>query len=765
MGILNPANYQFDPLNFFFWSGLINATAAFAASLVVLNRNIYGKKNVAFFLFSISVAAWAVPYTVFTTTVDPNVMLFWLRIQLMAATLGALFLLYFVIVMLELEKSRHQISLLLLIMVMEFFVVTFFTPLIIETMSESGFHFAYMPVPGPLHPYYLVLWVGTMAYATTLLAFGVMNSTGLVQKQRKLIFIGICIGVISAISNYLPWYEVSIGPYTNIATTLYVATITYAMLRYRLFEISPSSVAADIIDTMGEALIIVNSERRISVANQQTAKLVGLPVSALSGKQISTFLPCAHDVIGRLLDDDSGGRIKLSIPETYLRTGGVRHIPISLSASRVSLGKSYAFVLVCHDISVLREKISVIEAQGKELSQKTDDLEKANVELVESREDVLRALETAQQEKDVAEREREQSQAMLRSIGDGVFVLDREGNLLMCNAVAEVMAGKISGQTTGQTYKKHFRFVNEDDETASDDFIVECMESSIVTHAPDGTTLLSADGKMVPVAVTAAPLVDEGSVFGAVAVMHDITRERAIDRAKTEFVSIASHQLRTPLSSLKWMLEMLYDSDISKLTEQQREYLIMAKRSTVRMNKLVNDLLNVSQIESGRISSHPAHVDMDALCRSAVKDMSFEAKEKGLELHFEPCQLGQAYVDASLIRNVLYNLLSNAIKYTPQGGSVMVCGERSVCEITVWVTDTGIGVPPEEQDRVFRKFFRGDNVALLDTEGYGLGLYIVKSVIQSSGGRVWLESEVGKGSKFNITLPIEHNEPQDGEAH
>ncbi|MFH1047097.1 MAG: ATP-binding protein [Patescibacteria group bacterium] len=754
MGILDPSNYQFDLSNFFFWSGLINAIAAFVAGLVVLNRNTYGKKNIAFFLFSLSVAAWAAPFAVCTLALTEQTVLFWLRLQLLGGAFAAIFLLYFVLVILELDRSRNRTLFLLLILLLEVFSIAIFSPLIIEDLIPSGVHFAYLPVPGSWHLPHMVVWVGTLAYAITLMAWGLMESSGLIRQQRKLIFIGLCIGALSAMSNYLPWYGFPNGAYLNITTSIYVLTVAYAMLRYRLFEISPEAIAADIIDTMADALFIVNDEQRIAVANNRAAQVLGLPLASLQGMKIEAFLLCAPTVIKRLLE----GRQRKSLTEyssdnSILRSAGGLETPISLSVSRAKIGKIDAFVFVCHDITDIRRQITVIGQQGNELTEKKNQLEQTNLELTESREEVLKALEAAEQEKEASELERKRSMTILRSIGDGVFVVDRGGKLLMLNLAAEKMIDRSAEDTINSHYSNHFVFANELDVVPVADFIGEAMSTGQVIRAPRNLTLISTNDHELPVAVSVAPLFDGDEVFGAVAVIHDETKEREINKAKTEFVSIASHQLRTPLSSLKWLLEMLETSDGFQPSEQQLEYLTLIKRSATRMTKLVNDLLNISQIESGQLALHPHVTDIRRICESSVQDMAPLALSKGLTLRMAPCEIGEACVDANQISNALHNILSNAVKYTPEGGIIEVSGERNGQEITVCVSDTGVGIPPGDQEHIFDKFYRGSNVALLDTEGRGLGLYVVKSVVESSGGKVWVESELGRGTKFFFTLP------------
>ncbi|MFA7302754.1 MAG: CHASE4 domain-containing protein [Candidatus Paceibacterota bacterium] len=235
------------------------------------------------------------------------------------------------------------------------------------------------------------------------------------------------------------------------------------------------------------------------------------------------------------------------------------------------------------------------------------------------------------------------------------------------------------------------------------------------------------------------------------------TKLKLIDVAKTEFVSLASHQLRTPLTSISWYTEMLLAGDAGKLTPGQTRYLQEIYAGNRRMVALVNALLNVSRLELGTLVFEMRPTDVVAVAKSAVEEQQPQVSEKGL--HFQAtyeADLPLVSTDAKLFRMVIQNLLSNAIKYTPAGGTVSFSlalnTTREVLLITV--TDTGYGIPKNQQDKIFTKLFRADNARAKEVEGTGLGLYIVKSVVEHSGGKVWFESEQGKGTTFFAAIPL-----------
>jgi len=258
----------------------------------------------------------------------------------------------------------------------------------------------------------------------------------------------------------------------------------------------------------------------------------------------------------------------------------------------------------------------------------------------------------------------------------------------------------------------------------------------------DGKTILGRDKKMQSI---------EG-------VAHDITKEVEIDRAKTEFVSLASHQLKTPLTAISWLTEALLSGDKGALNEEQRKYVENIHTTDRSMMEMVNDLLNVSRIELGTLQLRPEDIDVVAFAQSVIDEQKQTADGKyvTVKYEFEP-NLPHMRVDRNLIRMVFQNLLSNAIKYTPAGGNVgvsIVRGSGMKDTVFVTVSDTGIGIPKDEQDKVFEKLHRAKNAQASVPDGTGLGLYVVKTIVERVKGTITFDSIEGKGTTFHITLPV-----------
>jgi signal transduction histidine kinase len=265
-------------------------------------------------------------------------------------------------------------------------------------------------------------------------------------------------------------------------------------------------------------------------------------------------------------------------------------------------------------------------------------------------------------------------------------------------------------------------------------------------------------------AATISPVLDaNGNVLFFIGTERDVTKERDIDRVKTEFVSLASHQLRTPLSSINWYTEMLLAEDAGAINAEQKKYLDEIYAGSQRMVALVNALLNVSRLELGTFVVEPSPVEVVAMMRSVLEEQQpqiVERKQK-VETVFSP-DIPVISADQNLLRMVFQNLLSNAVKYTPEGGSIRVSIATEGDHIAVVVADTGMGIPQQEQEKIFGKLFRATNVREAGTDGTGLGLYIVKSIVEHSGGSVRFESAVNKGTTFYVTLPLSGMKKKEG---
>lgn len=241
-----------------------------------------------------------------------------------------------------------------------------------------------------------------------------------------------------------------------------------------------------------------------------------------------------------------------------------------------------------------------------------------------------------------------------------------------------------------------------------------------------------------------------------VGIERDISKTKAVERMKTEFISLASHQLRTPLSAVKWFGKMLADGEAGPLSKTQAEYLNKINESNEREIQLVNSLLNVSRIESGKIKLSPKPTDIRSLVEATVSDVRVGLNNKKRKILVDmPKDIPLVEVDPDLMRHVYMNLLMNAVNYSDENDSIKIDISLKDGEMITKISDTGIGIPAAEKTRIFEKFFRGSNALKKETDGSGLGLYLTKTIIESSGGKIWFESKENMGTTFWFTIPIE----------
>ena len=260
---------------------------------------------------------------------------------------------------------------------------------------------------------------------------------------------------------------------------------------------------------------------------------------------------------------------------------------------------------------------------------------------------------------------------------------------------------------------------------------------------PDGKTYLAM----------ASPMTAEGKTVGRVCILRDVTQLKEIDTLKSDFVSTVSHDLRSPLTLMRGYATMLEMA--GQLNEQQKNYARMIVQGVDNMAKLVTNLLDLGRIDFGvglQVESIPV---LDILER-VTSSLQMQAKQKQISIGVEiPKDMPNAIeADQALLQQALYNLVENALKYTPTGGEVTIHMQTSLAELTFAIQDSGIGIPENDQPRLFEKFYRGTNREALLQRGIGLGLAIVKSIAERHGGKVWVESKLGEGSTFYLQIPL-----------
>lgn len=362
-------------------------------------------------------------------------------------------------------------------------------------------------------------------------------------------------------------------------------------------------------------------------------------------------------------------------------------------------------------------------------------------------------------------------EVIINSIDDGVILLDRQQVIQLFNPGAAAISGWPVDEATGISVKSVIELVNNKGEAYPEQSnpLFQIWQST-QTLRDNKANLLTRGKKQVPISLSVTPLLDENKqVTGAVAIFRDVSAERAEEQQRADFISTASHEMRTPVAAIEGYLSLALNDKIATVDNRGRDYLEKAHNATKHLGQLFQDLLTSAKAEDGRLTSHPVVIELGAFLEQLTSDLRFAAEKKGLFMDFTVGSasgtidasggssrvvrpLYYTFADPDRIQEVITNLFDNAVKYTAAGKvTIGLTGDKEV--VQCYVRDTGAGIPPEDVSHLFQKFYRVDSSATRTIGGTGLGLFLSRKIVELYNGRIWVESELGKGSTFYINLP------------
>ena len=512
---------------------------------------------------------------------------------------------------------------------------------------------------------------------------------------------------------------------TALITVMLAAMISKSRLSEQRFR--------DLIEHSFEGIALLNNKAEVYYASPSTKQVLGFSPVDLINKEWVT-----------VVNKDDRERVRILLTELVNTKG--KTINIETQANKKD-GK--IIWLECTATNLLDEpsvQAIVVNYRGiTDRKQAEQNLKLYNARLAE---------------------EKTKDEALIASIGDGIIATDPQGKIIRVNRAFEDMTGLEPEEVVGHTTAEVLRVENDKGQPIPD------QERSLHRAFSSGQRVVAShylvrkDTAKLPVTITATPIIYEGAVIGAIEVLHDITKEKQIDRAKTEFVSLASHQLRGPLAAVNWYGEALLSDTKSSLSDQQKKYLNVIYHSNQRMIHLVNALLNVSRIELGTFMVTPEPTNIIEVAKTVVEGLQPKIKDKKIYFTTNFGKIPIIEADPKLTWTILGTLLENAVKYTPADGEVYfeistkklgdsLGGKKIKQDSVVFIfKDTGCGIPRLQQNRIFTKFFRADNAIKTDPDGNGLGLYVVKTLLDNLGGEVWFDSVENKGTTFYLTLPL-----------
>jgi PAS domain S-box-containing protein len=357
--------------------------------------------------------------------------------------------------------------------------------------------------------------------------------------------------------------------------------------------------------------------------------------------------------------------------------------------------------------------------------------------------------------------ESSKSEIITNAIADGVLLINAKGAIQLINPAALRIIGWGSEDALGLDYRSVLKIIDSSNNVVEGqlDPIQQCLSThqSVIT---DKLGIRTTSGKQLLTSIMASPLSDSGS--GTVVVFRDITSQRAEEREQAEFISTASHEMRTPVAAIEGYLGLTLNPATATIDEKARLYIGKAQEAARHLGRLFQDLLDISKLEDGRMTNKPQIIDVPAFVRNLLEDFSGQLAEKGLSLVYGPnagTQSGQtiapifyANVDIDHLHEIISNLVTNAIKYTKEGTvTVDVTGDND--HVYISVKDTGIGIPTEDLPHLFQKFYRVDNSDTREIGGTGLGLYLARHLAEALGGHLNVTSTYGEGSTFTVDLP------------
>ncbi len=385
----------------------------------------------------------------------------------------------------------------------------------------------------------------------------------------------------------------------------------------------------------------------------------------------------------------------------------------------------------------------------------------------------MRVRQSEQQRIMIADAKREievenaKHEAILESIDNAVVVVDRQNRLVFANRGAAKMLGLEIDDVLGNDASALASGAQYDDGS-----FVPISQSILARSLTEGKILRERfllvlnSGKKVPVSAVVSPYSQDSVILGVVAVVRDVTEEKKLEDARSGFISVAAHQMRAPLTAIRWFGEMLAEGIGGKLNKKQADLAGEINKSTERMSDLVNFLLQTARVETGRVKVAPVPIVPEVLAKEVAKSLEVLRKKGMQKIKIESSLPNDMMVnmDRDFLWQVLQNLIGNALQYSPKRATVTVSFTENDGDIECAVKDEGIGIPQAAQANIFTKFYRAPNAVRLVPDGSGIGLSLAKTLIEGWGGKIWFESEEGKGATFFFTIPKRGVEPKEGDV-
>jgi len=709
---------------YFSLSGLFNALSSTVLGILVYSKNRRNQMNQTFALFCLSVAVWSYPYTMWPLVKTSQETLLWFQLLHIGASFASITYLHFVAVWLGIYEKIKKIILI------GYGFGFFFASLTFSKLFISGivpkYSMRFWAEPGPLYHFYLIYFFGYAIYSSYLLIINYKNTIGAKRSQAKFILIGIALSFIGGSTNYPLWYNINFPPYGNILASSYVILSAYAIIAHRLMDIKLVMRRYLVfLASLSVVLVLATSMKYIFDSWFYNFSSWGDPLILVAALFIfppikDRFYHIANKYFFSSLYDSS--EVIATLSEKLRSTLEAEKIYGYIFDTLSSAFHAKAIGILTYSEKTKKYIINYNNGFNTGGQQEFDEDKKLNeIYIKRNRTIITDDIKTQ-------------------------FKNNKTLGILLKLGVEILTPLNVKDKTIGL-------------------IALGAKESGDMYNEED-LKVLEVVGAQTAIALENALLYKETKNF-SVKMEKEVekaTRDlrkanvqlKKLDAAKSEFISIASHQLRTPLTVIKGYISMMLEGNFGALTKPETESLEKVFLSNERLIQLVENLLNVSRIESGRLQFDFKQIDLNNMVASVVEELSGNAKKKNLILQYKPPAepLPKFKLDEEKIRQVVMNLIDNGLKYTKQG-SITIKLELVNNKVKFSVADSGMGIRPEDMGNLFKKFSRGTGTSLIHTEGTGLGLYVARMMVEAHHGKIWAESDgEGKGSRFCFELPI-----------
>jgi signal transduction histidine kinase len=720
-------------------SALCNALVSFALAFIVYKRGIDAAANKALVYWCLSVAFWSIGYFFWQLSTSEAEALLWTRMLMIGAVWVPFTFFNFVVLFLRVEE-RHAMLKKSIASFSVFFTLLLPTRLMVSHI-EPALTFEHWPKPGLLYTPFLIMFVGVSAYATILAVSAYRRENSIKRQQIKLVIFGITISVIGGSTNYFLWYDIPIKPYGNILASTYVITAAYAILRYRFLDIR-----------------LVVRRAFVFLGTGAFAFVTFYLVYWLQVRLFGTIFGARSYALG--IFNSVVFVIAFYYLRIYLERFSNKYFFAGLyNAQQTVVGLAKQLDKITDLDSIIDTLVSTVKESMA--------LDRAGVFFLDREKDKVRYR--------VAHVIGFSNAVMHDTLIEDGFLtahLERTREPLVRDELPAIIQRHPERRAEMERLERFMRrteaalYLPLLSSTGLVGVMILGDKVSRDAYTREDIDLLTTLSYQAGTALQNALLYQQLQSFND-ALQTEINRATAelrtaneqlmrLDAAKSEFLSIASHQLLTPLTPIRGYTSMILEGDYGEITPDMRELIREMNVSAVRLVDLVEDLLSISRIESGTVKYGFIKSSVEEIVASLAREAQIKAKEKEVVLtyHAPEKPLPLIYIDVPKIRNVFMNLIDNSLKYAP-GTQSDITVTQAGDMIRFTVKDKGMGIDAADMTKLFTKFSRGEDAGKLNTEGTGLGLFVAKQYVEAHHGRIWAESAgKGKGSAFIVELLI-----------